>query len=249
MMSFFTLFTACFLAQFVFWIITQFLETRLPVSAVFGDRKYYYLSFIHARIIDMRMEGKDDKTILEELKHFHFPFAIYPDKKCLDDLNYVRELVAREDLVKRFLLQRDFDRTTFKKLCEEFGSPMEGRRKAAHSAIWDIISNPTDERVEKVSGVFVELCTPPFIGSDGNHRISAGENESNIYSAALAAGAIKKECTKTAFVDCIWKMKQIHGEMDVVKGKQGLSNHSDKPLNKDLYEKMKSMFEAVLAQE
>ena len=246
-MSIFTIFVACFMAQFFFWIITQFLETRLPVSAVFGDRKYYYLSFIHSRIIDMRMEGKDDKTILEELKHF--PFAVYPDKKCLDDLNYVRELMTREDLVKRFLLQRDFDRTTFKKLCDEFGSPMEGRRQVAQMALWDIIPNPTDKRVEKVSRVFEELSTPPFIGSDGDHRISAGENESNVFSAALAAGAIKKECTKTAFVDCIWKMKQIHDNMEVVKGKQGLSNHSDKPLNKDLYEKLKSIFEAVLLEE
>lgn len=249
MMSYFTIFVACFLAQFFFWIITQFLETRLPVSAVFGNRKYYYLSFIHSRIIDMRMEGKDEKTILEELKNFHFPFAVYPDKRSLDDLNYVRELMTREDLVKRFLLQRDFDRTSFKNLCDEFGSPVEGRRKAAQMALWDIIPNPTDERVEKVSRVFEELCTPPFIGSDGGHRISAGENESNVFSAALAAGAIKRECTKTAFVDCIWKMKQIYGKMDAVKGKQGLSNHSDKPLNKDLYEKLKSMFEDVLLEE
>lgn len=249
MSNFFIIFTACFSAVFLLWIITQFLETRLPVSAVFGDRKYYYLSFIHARIIEMRMEGKDDKAILEELKRFNFPFAVFPDKKSIDDLNYIRELVAREDLVKRFLLQRDFDRTSFKKLCEEFGSPMEGRRKAAHSAIWDIISNPTDERVEKVSGLLVELTTPPFIGSGGDHRISAGENESNVYSAALATKAIKSDCTKVAFADSIWKLKQIHGNMDVVKGKQGLSNHIDKPLNKDVHEKMKSRFEAILTVE
>ncbi len=249
MMSFINTFGACFLAIIFWWAIIQFMEARLPVSALFSNRKYYYLSFVHARIIDMRLEGKDDKAILDELKLFNFPFAVFPDKKCIDDLNFVRELVSREDLVKRFLLQRDFDRTSFKNLCDEFGSPVEGRRKAAQMALWDIIPNPTDERVEKVSRVFEELCTPPFIGSDGGHRISAGENESNVFSAALAAGAIKRECTKTAFVDCIWKMKQIYGKMEAVKGKQGLSNHSDKPLNKDLYEKLKSMFEDVLLEE
>ncbi len=248
-MSFINTFGACFLAIIFWWAIIQFMEARLPVSALFSNRKYYYLSFVHARIIDMRLEGKDDKAILDELKLFNFPFAVFPDKKCIDDLNFVRELVSREDLVKRFLLQRDFDRTSFKNLCDEFGSPVEGRRKAAQMALWDIIPNPTDERVEKVSRVFEELCTPPFIGSDGGHRISAGENESNVFSAALAAGAIKRECTKTAFVDCIWKMKQIYGKMEAVKGKQGLSNHSDKPLNKDLYEKLKSMFEDVLLEE
>lgn len=246
MMSFINTFGACFLAIIFWWAIIQFMEARLPVSALFSNRKYYYLSFVHARIIDMRLEGKDDKAILDELKLFNFPFAVFPDKKCIDDLNFVRELVSREDLVKRFLLERDFDRTTFKKLCDEFGSPMEDHRRAAHMALWELVPNPTDERVEKMSGLLVQLTTPPFIGSDGDHRISAGENESNVFSAALAAGAVKRDCTKVAFADCMWKLKQIHGEMDVVKGKQGLSNHCDKPLNKDLHEKIKSRFEAAL---
>lgn len=246
MMSFLNTFAACFLAMFIFWTIMQFLEARLPVSAFFSNQKYYYLSFVHARIIDMRLEGKDDKAILDELKRFNFPFAVFPDMKSIDDLNYVRELVTREDLVKRFLLQRDFDRTTFKKLCDEFGSPMEDHRRAAHMALWGIIPNPTDERIVKVSSVFVELSTPPFIGADEDHRISAGENESRVFSAALDARSIKSDCTKAAFADCMWKLKQIHREMDVVKGKQGLSNHCDKPLNKGLHEKMKSRFKAVL---
>lgn len=246
MMSFINTFVACFLAILFFWAIMQFMEARMPVSAIFSNRKFYYLSFIHARIIDMLLKGKDEKTILEELKCFNFPFAVFPDKKSIDDLNYVRELVTREDLVKRYLLQRNFDRSTFRKLCDEFGTPMEDRRKAAHMAVWDIIPNPTDGRVNKVSGLLVELTTPPFIGSGGDHRISAGENESNVYSAALATKAIKSDCTKVAFADSIWKLKQIHGNMDVVKGKQGLSNHIDKPLNKDVHEKMKSRFEAIL---
>lgn len=249
MFNFFIIFTACFSAIIFHWIIIMFLETRLPVIALFVDKRYYYLCCIHAKVINMRYDKEKEETILEELKEFKFPFFIYPNKKSLEDLSYIKELINQDDLVKRYLFNQEFSYSAFKKLIKEFDTPMEARNRAAQMAIWDILPEPSDERVEKVSGVFVELCTPPFIGSDGNHRISAGENESNVYSAALAAGAIKKECTKTAFVDCIWKMKQIHGEMDVVKGKQGLSNHSDKPLNKDLYEKMKSMFEAVLDQE
>ena len=248
-MSFFNTFAACFLAMFILWAIVQFMEARLPVSAVFSNRKFYYLSFVHSRIIDMRLEGKDDKDILDELKIFNFPFAVFPDKKSIDDLNYVRELVTREDLVKRFLLQRDFDRTTFKKLCDEYGSPMEGRRRAAHMAVWELVPDPTEERVEKVSDLFVELSTPPFIGSDEDHRISAGENERNVFYAAMAGRALKSSCTKAAFVDCLWKMKQLHQKMDVVKSKQGVSNYCNRPLNDELHEKLKSMFRAVLSEE
>lgn len=225
------------------------METRIPFSALFRDRKYYYLAFIHGKAVNMLLDGKSEKSVLEELKQFNFPFTLFADKRSLEDLEFIRELAKDEDLVKRYLLQRDFAYKDFRRLCQEFGSPMDDRKRAAHIALWKILPNPTDKLVEKMSGMFVELMTPPFIGSDGNHRISAGENESNVFFAAKDAKAIKSDCTKTAFVDCIWKLKQYNRKMEVVKGKQGLTNHSDKPFNPDLNDKLKTKIEVVLAQD
>lgn len=249
MSYFFITFAACFTAIILFWLTIQIMETRVPVTALFRDRKFYYLAFIHGKAVNMLLDGKTEKSVLEELKQFNFPFTIFADKKSFEDLEFIRELVKEEDLVKRYLLQQDFDYKDFRRLCQEFGSPIEDRKRAAYMAIWTILPNPTDKLVEKVSGVFVELMTPPFIGSDGDHRISAGENESNVFFAAKDAKAIKSDCTKTAFVDCIWKLKQFHGKMEVVKGKQGLTNHSDKPFKPDLNEKLKTMIENALVQD
>lgn len=246
MTNYFITFAACFTAIILFWLILQIMETRIPVSALFRDRKYYYLAFIHGKAMNMLLDGRDEKSVLEELKLFNFPFTIYPDKRCLEDINYIRELMANEDLVRRFILQRDFDYKDFRRLCHEFDSPMEDRRRAALTALWKIIPNPNDKRVERMTDLFVELMTPPFIGSDDNPSISAGENESTVFCAALAAKAV--DCTKDAFANCIWKLKQVHEEIDVVKGVSGLSNHVNKRLNAAIYEQFKSRFEVILAE-
>ena len=244
MTNFFISFAACFTALILFWLILQVMETRIPVSALFRDRKYYYLAYIHGKAVNMLLDGVDEKSVLEELRRFNFPFTIYPDKRCLEDINYIRELMANEDLVRRFILQHDFDYKDFRRLCLEFGSPMEDRRRAALKALWEIIPNPNDKRVESMANLLVELMTPPFIGSDDSSSISAGENESTIFCAALAAKAV--DCTKEAFANCIWKLKQVHNEIDVVKGVSGLSNHVNKRLNAAVFEQFKSRFEAIL---
>ena len=244
MTNFFSTFAACFTAIILFWLILQIMESRIPVSALLRDRKYYYLSFIHGKAVNMLLDGMDEKSVLEELKLFNFPFTIYPDKRCLEDINYIRELMVNEDLVKRYLLRRDFDYNDFRRLCREFGSPMEDRRRAAQMALWKITPNPNDKRVESMANLLVELMTPPFIGSDEGSSISAGENESTVFCAALAAKAI--DCTKEAFANCIWKLKQVHDGIDVVKGVSGLSNHANKRLNAAIYEQFKSRFEAIL---
>lgn len=242
MMSFFTYFVASFSAIIFFWIIVQFLETRIPVIAIFVDRRFYYLCFFHAKVLNMRLDGKDETTILEELRKLNFPFFIFPNKNSLDDLSYVRELVQQDDLVKRYLFNRKFSYSSFKELIHDFNTPMDANIRAAHMALWELVPNPSDERVEKLTTLFATLLTPTFVGSDDNPKLSPGENELNVYTAAKRARAVKEDCTLGAFASCMQALKMVHSEMQIVKGKQGLSKHGDKAINRPLIDALEKRF-------
>lgn len=245
-MSFFTFFMACFSAIILFWVTIQSLETRIPVITMFADRRYYYLCFFHAKILNMRLDGKDETTILEEIRKLNFPFFIFPNKKNLDDLSYVRELVQRDDLVKRYLFNREFRYSSFKRLIHEFNTPMEANKRASHMALWELVPDPSDERVEKLMTLFATLMTPAFVGSEDNPKLSPGENELNVYTAAIKAGAIKKDCTLGAFVRSMQAVKLVHSEMQVVNSKQGLSKHADKPINMSLINTLEKRFREAI---
>ena len=246
MFNFFIIFTACFSAIIFHWIIIMFLETRLPVIALFVDKRYYYLCFFHSKILNMRLDGKDETTILEEIRKLNFPFFIFPNKKSMDYLSYVRELVQRDDLVKRYLFSREFRYSSFRRLIHEFNTPMEANKRAAHMALWELVPDPSDERVEKLMTLFATLLTPAFVGSDDNPKLSPGENELNVYTAAKRAGAVKEDCTLGAFASCMLALKLAHSEMQIVKGKQGLSKHGDKTINLPLIEALEKRFRETI---
>ena len=243
MMHFFTIFAACFSAILLFWSILQFLETKIPLIAIFGDKRYYYLCFFHAKALTMRLDGKDEKTILEELRKLNFPFFIFPNKNSLEDLSYVREVIQQDDLVKRFIFNREFNYSSFKKLIKEFNTPLEARKRAAQMALWDILMEPSDEHVDNAMKLLIKLLTPVFIGSDENLKLSPGENELNVYTAAKRAGVIREDCSLGTFAGCMQAIKQVHSDIQVVKGKQGLSKHADKSVNTSIIEAMIKEFD------
>ena len=245
-MSFFTYLLASFSAILLFWIVLQCLYARIPVNAMFGDKRYYYLCFFHSKILTMRLEGKDETTILEEIRKLNFPFFIFPEPKSLDNLSFVRELVQQDDLVKRYLFSREFSYSSFRELIQEFSTPMEANLRAAHMALWDLVPNPCDERIEKLTTLFAALLTPAFVGSDDNPKLSPGENELNVYTAAMRAGAIKEGCTLGAFANCMQAVKSVHSEMQVVKGKQGLSKHAGKIINMPVINTLEKMFKDTI---
>ena len=245
-MSFFTYFTASFSAIILFWVIVLKLETRIPVIALFVDQRYYYLSCIHAQIVSMRYDREKEETILDEIKQLKFPFFVYPSKKSLEHLSYVKELIQRDDLVKRYLFNQKFTYSSFKELVKEFDTPLNSRERAAQMALWDLLPNPSDEQVEKLMTLFVSLLTPAFFGSEDNPRLSPGENELNVFSAAKAAGVIKKDCSPGAFVSCMQQLKLAHSDMQVVKSRQGLLKHSDKDINRFLIEGIEKRFRETI---
>lgn len=192
--------------------------------------KLYYLTFIHMIGQELRLQGKKDTEIQEELlkryKDNALPFLWYKDAKRKDDIEFVGKILEDKDALFKYVVTPIFGLKSYQKLLTEFNE--EKRIREAKRAIEAALIDNTPDKVEECFQWLPKLFYLPYIAQEDGD-VKRQENTAAIYyylnkpkDDKQEAGSMKdtevqpyfKDLKIRGYLELLKKMKTVYLDMD-----------------------------------
>lgn len=124
-------FIACFLANFVFWMMMQSLEMHCSPFKILSNkeknRRYHLCSLVFQRGQELFALGKSEDEVIQMIRQTKFPFLIESSPKLhtkdRERIRFVKELINDDgDLqyLKRYILRSDWDETVYDEMVKMY---------------------------------------------------------------------------------------------------------------------------------
>lgn len=223
-------FFICFLAVAVYHLIVRFAELGASPFRMFRSSRYYYLVFVHEKAVELLKKGKSNEEIRAELRSFRFPFQSNTPTtpKAVDDMSFVGRVLGNDDILDIYIIKYNFEFDDFRKL--EASMNADSVENSAKSKVSALLIDDSPANVDKVTAALVKWHTEPFVPERlERKKISAGENEAYYYVTLESHKITKEAIPLKQFVDAMLALKAWHPEINVVRSKSSLSDHTAKP--------------------
>lgn len=214
-------FMACLLAILVFFTIYESSESNINIFHRMRDFRYNYLAIIYKDVESARLASvmSDDdiyKMVNDKYKTrtYRFQKSNSTDKKYLDDLAFVENVITDKSLLLWFLNTSVFDKKAFKTIEEKVN--LDEKTKSAMSQIQHILKDKSPENIDNTISWLVKLLTTPFIKDPENpdREIRVVENYITIYHICKGTYFLDDLQAKQ-YLKALKSLKQVHPAISI----------------------------------
>ena len=223
-------FLASTLTLLIYLAMKDAVNRNVSFFATYKNTKLYCLSFVYGIARDMKLEGKKDGEIQEELirlynaKSLPFMMSSQLSPKMTEAITFVGIVLKDANLLFTYVATPTFGKDSYMELLSKVDAKDEV--KEAEFALKNILINDSDENIQKCMKWLPALCTRPFVedlSECGNTQ--AGRNEALIYALFRPAQGEQEDPSKFVFkftasrrnfVDCLVKLQKCYPSMEVV---------------------------------
>ncbi len=213
-------FLADLLAIFTFWLMQDIANKgmNLPSLVLYlKEPKYYYLTFIHEFAYAEMLNGVKTDEIIIKLKKRPFSFLMdsQENDKYIEDKNFVLSVLGNEQILKEYIIKKDFDKTVYKDICAAI--KVADKRKELENIYRAILVDSSTDNINKTERLFLKWLTRPFPAQKGSNekKLTAGKNQLLLFT--LSKGQIIKcDTTQKDFADCLNKLQKLNPSITAV---------------------------------
>jgi len=225
-------FIGSFLAVSVFYFLILYSEKGISPLSAFRGQQYMFLKIVHAKIQDLLMEGKTTEETKSVVRNLQFPFFVLNPPCTNDKVDFVRSVLANDELLEQYLFQFRFSYADYRRLLVNFNE--DNNKLKADRAVRMILNDESNQNVEVILPLLVEIHTKPFV-VNRQLGISApvGRNEMAAFQALSDMKILKKTCTPQLFGSTMSILKEKYPSMDVLRGRSTIYYHADKITHTD----------------
>jgi len=223
---------ACLFAILIFEAIKNAINKNVSIFSTYKNTKLYCLSFVYEIARNLKLEGKSDIEIQNELqrrykaKALPFMISLQPSKTMLEAIDFVGIVINDTHLLFTYVATPAFGKNTYKILLTKVNLKEEERD--AEFAMKSILIDDSEDNVKRCQKWLQCMCTRPFMEefSDCGEKDKGGRNEALLFTFLKPAEGedespdtfvFKKKTSERAFVDCLLKLKKCHPSVEVVK--------------------------------
>lgn len=194
---------ACFIGNFLWFIIKESSDTNIRLFNRFHDERYNYLAIIYKDIEAARLSQQSDDAIFQQVKEkfsrrgYRFQYSSSLDNKYLENLAFIENVINDKTLLIGFVATPTFGKKDMRKL-EELVN-LDEKKKDARAKIQHILIDKSSDSIDLAILWLKRLLTKDMIVVDPDEpqrKPGRSENAFSIYQICL--GVYFDENTKKA---------------------------------------------------